>query len=391
MELDVRPDMVFLAIEAAGVSLTGILLGLLGRETGRAFVRWWAAGWMSLAVSIVSLLVQQAGIGAPRAFLLLHLVGGYAFAVLTARGFGAFRGDARGWRRELVLACVLGAWAAGLLTFAGDDGWILHAHAVALGFLLLITFDESRRAHAPGSHRIGRWASLIALLVLALNLAGFGLLGWFGAWGASAMQVLRPVKALVDLILLTALGFGQALLVMETVIAELARSNEELEATRDRLEVQARVDPLTSALNRHAFHSMLSERADTLPQRAGCVVVIDIDRLKDVNDTRGHAAGDQLIRAAAATIRRVVRADDLLFRWGGDEFLAILFGLSKAGADERLRTLRERRAGAPEAPSLSWGIAPFEGPQQLGEAIEAADREMYAGRARRRGQGTRAD
>lgn len=384
MPLDLPLDLIFLAMEAAGVSLTGILLAALASETGREYARRWAAGWALLAVSLVSLLAAQASGSGARILLAVHLVGGYAFAMLSARGFAVYRGDALGRRQDLVLAPVLAAWTAGLVVLGEDVGSILRSHGLALGILLLAAFADSRRTRSPGGHRTGRWVSLMALLALSMSFAGLGLLEWSGAWGASVVRVLLPFKALVDLTLLTALGFGQALLVMETVSADLARSNAELAAARDRLHVQARVDPLTSALNRHAFHSLLGGRDEDLAQRGGCVVIIDIDRLKEVNDTRGHAAGDEMIRAAAAMIRRVVRADDLLFRWGGDEFLAILFGLGETGVDARLRGLQEHRVETPEAPSLSWGIAPFESLLRIGDAIEAADRAMYDGRARRK-------
>ena len=57
---------------------------------------------------------------------------------------------------------------------------------------------------------------------------------------------------------------------------------------------------------------------------AGTAVIADIDNLKSINDQFGHAAGDAAIRAVATAIRSLIRADDLLFRWGGDEFLLVL-------------------------------------------------------------------
>ena len=211
-----------------------------------------------------------------------------------------------------------------------------------------------------------------------------GAVGWARTRGYELPVDVLLYRSLVDLVLETGLGFGSVVLVMELVTAELAQSNLELAAARDRLEVQARVDPLTDALNRHAFHTLFGDRPAA--PTAGCAVLIDIDNLKQLNDTQGHAAGDQAIRDAAKVIRHAIRADDLLFRWGGDEFLAILFGMSEGDAHARFRGLLERIVEDPTAPRISWGIAQFQDQPSIGTAIEAADRAMYAGRERRRAQ-----
>ena len=113
------------------------------------------------------------------------------------------------------------------------------------------------------------------------------------------------------------------------------------------------------------------------------MAVIDLDDLKPINDTLGHAAGDRAIRAVAHAVRSVVRADDLLFRWGGDEFLVLLFGMPEAAARRRLDSLNEAlaRAGLGDAHvplTVSHGLARFDKLGQLHHAIEEADRAMYA-------------
>src|SRR5437764_13617847 len=98
------------------------------------------------------------------------------------------------------------------------------------------------------------------------------------------------------------------------------------------MEAKLRIDPLTDALNRHSFYSI--QRGLT-----GVVVVIDIDQLKRINDEAGHPAGDAVIRATANALRGRIRADDLLFRWGGDEFLLIVPGSTLDLVNERLSAL----------------------------------------------------
>ena len=192
--------------------------------------------------------------------------------------------------------------------------------------------------------------------------------------------------SIFDLILETLLGFATVMVLMEGVRREVEAANRELTEARERAERFARVDPLTEALNRHAFHSLLSRDGCGREDASGCVAVIDLDDLKPINDTLGHAAGDRAIRAVAHAVRSVVRADDLLFRWGGDEFLVLLFGMPEEKARRRLDSLNETLARAslddahsPPVPlSVSHGLARFDSLGRLQHAIEEADGAMYA-------------
>jgi diguanylate cyclase (GGDEF)-like protein len=115
--------------------------------------------------------------------------------------------------------------------------------------------------------------------------------------------------------------------------------------------------------------------------------VIDIDNLKPINDTMGHTAGDKAIRAVARAMRSLVRADDMLFRWGGDEFLVLMFKLPEGEASRRMDKLNkileengQRWIGMPLTVTVSFGVAGFESLTELGGAIETADKAMYAQR-----------
>jgi diguanylate cyclase (GGDEF)-like protein len=173
-----------------------------------------------------------------------------------------------------------------------------------------------------------------------------------------------------DLILEIVLGFGVVMLTMESLRRDSERANRELQQALGRLEVLASTDPLTSALNRHAFQSLVAvgEGGDAAgSELAGCVAVADVNRLKQINDRAGHLSGDLAIRRVATAIRSVIRADDLLFRWGGDEFLVILRQVDEGEARRRFARVNELLAGAAaeagqegELPlSVSFGIAPF--------------------------------
>ncbi len=160
-----------------------------------------------------------------------------------------------------------------------------------------------------------------------------------------------------------------------------------------RLEQIARQDPLTAALNRHAYYSLIEKRGDRGDLDAGCVAIVDLDDLKKINDSFGHAAGDLAIRQVASAVRSVLRADDLVFRWGGDEFLVILFGISETLGRERLGNINqalEENALASAMPiTVSIGLSPFANSGDLASAIDRADADMYANKEYRRKEHTR--
>lgn len=146
-----------------------------------------------------------------------------------------------------------------------------------------------------------------------------------------------------------------------TMARSIAESQQTLQAKVDeataQLAHQALHDPLTGLPNRRAFEQAL-EHAVADSRRAGdqgALCFIDLDRFKIVNDTCGHAAGDELLRRIARLIRQRVRADDLICRIGGDEFALILRGCSVEEAMGIAEGLREAVA----AFRFSWDARRF--------------------------------
>ena len=93
-----------------------------------------------------------------------------------------------------------------------------------------------------------------------------------------------------------------------------------------------------------------------------CVAMLDIDGLKQLNDTRGHHAGDQLLKQNAAAWSSVLRPVDLLARYGGDEFASILTGCRLADAQKLVQRLVD---ATPEGHSFGFGIAEWDGAQDV--------------------------
>lgn len=115
----------------------------------------------------------------------------------------------------------------------------------------------------------------------------------------------------------------------------VATQLEQLRASEEQLHFFAFHDPLTSLANRRLLSDRLQQalrRAERSGERFA-VLVLDLDRLKQLNDTHGHAAGDQMLAAVAARLTRLVRPHDTVARLGGDEFVIVLEDLGTSGAD----------------------------------------------------------
>jgi len=146
---------------------------------------------------------------------------------------------------------------------------------------------------------------------------------------------------------------------------------------------EARRDALTGLANKRAFDEHLASsltRASVGNKRVS-VVLFDLDDFKRVNDRDGHAVGDEVLREVARVLMRVVRAEDEVFRIGGEEFTIVIEDASEAAADvgERVRTALAHQRRGHRLPTISAGVATF--PAHAGTAddlLRKADIALYA-------------
>lgn len=172
--------------------------------------------------------------------------------------------------------------------------------------------------------------------------------------------------------------------------AEAARLRAELSAARRRIaDLERRVDedPLLPLLNRRGFMREL-ERALAFAHRYGtkaALLFMDLDGFKAINDTHGHAAGDDILRSVAATLLDNLRRSDLVGRLGGDEFAVLLWAAEPVAAQRKARQLaaaieaaHHPRRGEGGALSVSCGVAVIASGDSAESALERADSAMYA-------------
>jgi diguanylate cyclase (GGDEF)-like protein len=134
---------------------------------------------------------------------------------------------------------------------------------------------------------------------------------------------------------------------------EVSARTDELRSAYQRLEAVSRTDALTAIHNRrHAMEEMPARlrrmKFDADAGRGGAadqgtmVALLDLDHFKSINDTYGHQAGDQVLQEVARRLSAQKRHDDMLVRWGGEEFLLVAFGVSR----EQVPTIAERVCSA---------------------------------------------
>ena len=181
------------------------------------------------------------------------------------------------------------------------------------------------------------------------------------------------------------------LLARVAAAVEVSGLRTELRRRTEELDRMSRTDHLTGLHNRRHLDESLqvvlaSSRRHAFPVS---VLLVDVDHFKAVNDVHGHEAGDAVLQAVAQALRQAVRADDVLGRWGGEEFLVLSQHTEVEGARvlaDRLRAavgrVRVAVPGGAIAVTVSVGAATASGPAAgVDDVLRAADAQLYAAKA----------
>jgi diguanylate cyclase (GGDEF)-like protein len=176
----------------------------------------------------------------------------------------------------------------------------------------------------------------------------------------------------------------------------IRRLEAELAGARRRikeLQASAETDFLLGILNRRGFERELNRSIAYIKRyhASGAVIILDVDRLKPINDTFGHAAGDKVLKAVADTLDSVVRASDVLGRLGGDEFAVLIWNLNESDARAKALALEEaidglsfKFRGRTITVGASAGVAILGPRSDMRRTLAEADRAMYVRKAQRR-------
>ncbi|MEO7795996.1 MAG: diguanylate cyclase [Thermoanaerobaculia bacterium] len=349
----------------------------------------WLAGASSfaLAVDITGFLLRRIE---PASNTLLAAINQFAVAAATVCIYELVvslgRRPTGGFARLLQLF----ALAVSPLPFYA--GLPLPVAILACGLLLLGALARSfntGRGGDPESRLVARGIFVLILFLLA-DLAM--LLGWLP-------QV--PDLALVGFIVLfvaSARSLSNRFDRDYRELGELRRDLEtrieqrtlELQAANARLEEVSRTDALTGLLNRRGFLEMgeVEIERGRRSRKSFCVVMADADHFKRVNDLHGHAAGDIALQQLAKLLRGSLRGQDLVGRWGGEEFVLLLPETDTHGGTQVAESIRRSVAlqpleiGAVALPvTLSFGLAEHRLERSLESTLAHADAALYRAKA----------
>jgi len=213
---------------------------------------------------------------------------------------------------------------------------------------------------------------------------------FFGGWGAMGhlawllivyglALALTPEQAGISGVtrwVVTAFVLAIAALITSWLVSGLRRQIAAREALESELRHLALHDSLTGLANRRLAEEELGRELARATRDAStlCLAVVDIDGFKSYNDANGHAAGDRLLKASAGAWRRVLRAGDLISRFGGDEFVVVLPACPLAEAEAVIERLR---SASPFETTCSAGVAPAVPGDTVESLLARADAALY--------------
>lgn len=357
-------------ITVASVVMAGSMVTVAGggRRDGLGL---WGAGLCLNALAYVLLVLRGL---VPDALSIL-LGNALASATLSFLHAAVLRFQHRPPRWHLLLAppaVLTGVLALNLQDFGARILWANAVMALQMGAVFWVLFERRRAAGSRGALMVmvGLGLGVVVLLARA-------------AWGASGMHaapgLLRPG---------TIAGLSFMLLFVVLLVASFGfvfMSKDRADEVNRRL---AALDELTGVANRRSIIAALDRDVGRAirTREPLAVMMVDIDFFKHVNDTHGHLAGDRVLRNVADVIRSRIRAQDIVGRYGGEEFLVVLVDTSAQGARRLAEQLRE----AVQAASCHWGaqrlavtvsIGVFGGRLEPGDSwdqlIHAADSALY--------------
>lgn len=347
---------------------------MLGRDRRtRIRVQQWLTAAMTYAgssiVVVIDLGFDWVGIVQLTSWLVSITVCQAIFYVMLRSGLSAQWRDPALTVAQILTGIVFANWAFLILG---------HGRAVALMPMLLVLVFGAFLLH---------WRKIAVLTAVAI--AGFAVVVAASKWLLIiGHRPAAPETFDQDLLycasLLTLLPAAGVLAArLSRMRAALSERSNALSQALAEVERLAEFDELTGLANRRRARTYLATQfAKPQGHDLNCAVaLIDLDHFKRINDTLGHDGGDRVLQAFAAAARPVIRATDLLSRWGGEEFLLVMPHTSIDEASALLRRLLDRvRKLSLEnggAITFSAGIVPYDADVAIDVAIAHADRRMY--------------
>lgn len=376
-----------LVVQTVGAGLLALIFLYLSRDNGNRVLRAAGIGWLMLFFALLSLI---AGFELFPAFDQRDRLTYFSYQLfkllyLVALGVAADRMEHESrLLPPMRTALIAGALVSAALVFFIGPGSLFFAIHMAIGAVAWIFISAFiLRSRAPGLGRGFAGAlAVITFLVQGIYVAFFGL----SALHHDEAYPFLQYTGFYDLFLEMLFGIGLIIWAMEDTERKLINIHARAVDDTQRSKRRAQIDPLTEAHNRFFLDEI---RSSLMREPAGgSIVLIDVDGLKEINDREGHEEGDKAIWTVAQATKKLIRGDDYLIRWGGDEFLVVLPGMDEEVAKKRFYMLPAKIEEVRQSPrsaaraykkflAASVGVTPFSSRVPFDMAVEMADRHMY--------------
>jgi diguanylate cyclase (GGDEF)-like protein len=366
-----------LLVQAAGTILLFVVFLLLYRKFRRpAFLDWIASwGFFLVSIGVQGFLLHAGAADEPQKIPLFGLN-----LALLAHVFFLLRGVSRFRRERSSSRPVEMLW---ILPILGIAWWFSGTNApeTYISFVRAAAYLVTAVAFArtPGSAG-GRVLLSCSFLLWAVERAA---IGWIELHYLVSMPRAYAYGQFVEMFLEMTVGVGIIILLFEASQDELQREMARLVESDTQVKEMGIRDRLTGLYNRHYFNDVI-RRELARSRRHGAaisVLLIDVDRFKQINDVRGHQVGDEVLQFVANFLTACVRESDLVFRWGGDEFLVLLTQADEASAAQKAEELGKSLPHIPGAehlqPTLSVGWATHRPKAEFPRTLAEADARMY--------------
>jgi len=371
-----------LVVQAAGTVLLFVVFLLLYRKFRRPAFLDWIASWGFFLIGLVLWGLMLAPFVAPSQPALLALV-----LALLAHVFFLLRGVRRYRQAQPVSRPAEMLWAVPILALA----WWLSSHAFfpAVGWATPISFLRAAAyivtafafAMTPGSPG-GRGILSASFLLWGAERAILGV-AYLRYGDIAQMPETLQYAYFLEMFLEMTIGVGIIILLFEASQLQLQEEMHRLVESDSQAKEMGIRDRLTGLYNRHYFNDVI-RRELARSRRHGTalsVLLIDVDRFKEINDVRGHQVGDEVLQFVANYLTACLRESDLVFRWGGDEFLILLSHSDEASAAQKAEEMARRLPHIPGAeqlqPTLSVGWATHRPKAEFPKTLAEADARMY--------------
>ncbi len=371
-----------LVVQAAGTVLLFVVFLLLYRKFRRPAFLDWIASWGFFLIGLVLWGLMLAPFVTASQPALLALV-----LALLAHVFFLLRGVRRYRQAQPVSRPAEMLWAVPILALA----WWLSSQAFfpAVGWAMPISFLRAAAyivtafafAMTPGSPG-GRGILSASFLLWGAERAILGV-AYLRYGDIAQMPQTLQYAYFLEMFLEMTIGVGIIILLFEASQLQLQEEMHRLVESDSQAKEMGIRDRLTGLYNRHYFNDVIRRELATSRRHgtALSVLLIDVDRFKEINDVRGHQVGDEVLQFVANYLTACLRESDLVFRWGGDEFLILLSHSDEASAAQKAEEMARRLPHIPGAeqlqPTLSVGWATHRPKAEFPKTLAEADARMY--------------